>query len=180
MKISIDTTETFQKATRHFTIKSDNQFKIPSIGLIQSWKFLNKENETLNPFLIFGNFELQIKQIDSTFTDTIDIAKIRQYIRQIDFPESEDEIKLSQLEHFMCGQQIKSIQYYHSVPSSELFNCLFTSEMNVYIELRNSSNETITDDFQIEETYWEKKVPSKNSSNEQTNPISKNVNKNSN
>lgn len=159
MKISIDTKETFQQATRHFTIKSENQFKIPSIGLIKSWKILNKNDQELNPFLIFGNYELEVKKLVPTMTDTICIGQIRQYLREIDYPETDDDMKLLQLEDFMCGQQIKSIQYYHGVPTSELFNCLFTSELNVYIELRNSINVAIDEEFQIEETYWEKKVP---------------------
>lgn len=178
MKISINPNETFRQATRQFTLKSENRFKTPSTGLIKSWKILNNENEHLNAFVIFGNYELEITKIIPSFatSKTISVDEIRQYIREIDYPETEDDIKLLQLEDFICSQQIKSIQYYHSVPSSELYNCLFTSELNVYIELRDNFNQVIQDDLQIEETYWEKNLPTGNENETNNEKQTKNSN----
>jgi len=168
MKISINIKETFQCATRHFNLKSSNGFKIPSVGLIHSWKVINQDEKVYYPFLIIGNFELDLKRLLPETKDIISIGELRKYIRGIDYPETDEQVHLLQLEDFMCGQQIKSIQYYHGVSTCDLFHSIFTGDLNVYLEIRDDKNQLIDEEFQIEETYWEKQVP-KNLINENRN-----------
>jgi hypothetical protein len=70
------------------------------------------------------------------------------------------------MEHFLYSQQLKSIEYYYTIQNKDLFDSIFTSGMNVYIELQyseknnekdNEMKEQLSiDEITIEETYWDK------------------------
>jgi hypothetical protein len=176
----------FKLSTRKYTLSTNNNFKIPSIGLIQSLKLLNysdlieKYNHSKIQLLLqVGNFPININDIlnissssieyetnDTTRevdtpNDTIDIKKIREYIRNIDYPETDYENKLLNFEQYLFSQQLKCTEHYYTISNKDLQNSLFTSGVNVYvivryIDIENNQIVEINDDLVIEETYFEK------------------------
>jgi hypothetical protein len=169
----------YKLSTRTYTLTKDKHFKIPSIGLIQSFKILNfnsilekYSNENLNekyilkivPCITIGNFKIIPKNLFlNNDTSNISIKDLRNYIRNIDFPETEFENQLINFEHYLFSQQLKSTEYYYTIKNNDLYDSIFTSGLNIYIELHIDSNcddiniENIeNNDLIIEETYWEK------------------------
>ena len=161
----------YKLSTRKYNLTKDKQFKIPSIGLIQSFKILNLnsilekyKNLQLIPVLIIGNFEITPTLLyNHQDTSIISIKDLRNYIRNIDFPETEIDNKLINFEHYLFSQQLKCTDHYYTIKNNDLYDCIFTSGLNVYIELRDVNNsqnkdihEQIIDDLDIEETFWEK------------------------
>jgi len=139
----------FKLSTRNYTINFNKQYKIPSIGLIQSFKIINYEeiinsindlNKNIVPILTVGNYEIIPSELyEHTDKSIISIKELRNHIRNIDFIDS-NENKLFNFEHYLFSQQLKSIEFYHSVSNNDLYDCIFTSGLNVYIELKNLNN----------------------------------------
>ena len=191
----------FKLSTRKYTLSTNNHFKIPSIGLIQSFKLLNysdlieKYNHSkIQVLLQVGNFPININdmlnyrrqtsadagvsaqsnssvdrfenndktdQNDTLKNDTIDIKQLREYIRNIDYPESDYENKLLNFEQYLFSQQLKCTEHYYTLSNKDLQDSLFTSGVNVYVivnyvDIENNQNVEINDDLIIEETYFEK------------------------
>ena len=162
--------DNYKLSTRTYTLNSEKQFKIPSIGLIQSFKILNynelkEKYSILKPVLLLGNFKIIPQELYSPENiDTISIKELREYIRNMDFPNNSYENNLISMEHYLYSQQLKSTEYYYTIQNKDLFDSIFTSGMNVYIELHyceNKENDTeetlsVVDEITIEETFWDK------------------------
>lgn len=159
--------DNYKLSTRTYTLNSEKQFKIPSIGLIQSFKILNyndlkEKYSILKPVLLLGNFKIIPQKLYSPENiDTISIKELREYIRNMDFPNDSYENNLISMEHYLYTQQLKSTEYYYTIQNKNLFDSIFTSGMNVYIELHYCENEneetmSIIDEITIEETFWDK------------------------
>lgn len=152
----------YKLSTRKYTLTNEKNFKIPSIGLIQSFKITNfkelseKYNSEIVPVLTIGNFEISPQSL-YTHEDKsiISIKDLRNYIRNIDLPETDIDNKLINFEHYLFSQQLKCTEHYYTIKNSDLNDCIFTSGLNLYIELKNE-NKTIEEEIYIEETYWEK------------------------
>ena len=100
-------------------------------------------------------------QNDTLKNDTIDIKQLREYIRNIDYPESDYENKLLNFEQYLFSQQLKCTEHYYTLSNKDLQDSLFTSGVNVYVivnyvDIENNQNVEINDDLIIEETYFEK------------------------
>lgn len=169
--------DNYKLSTRCYTLNREKQFKVPSIGLIQSFKIQNydklkEQYSILRPVLFLGNFKITPQELYTPENeDVISIKELREHIRNIDFPNDVYENNLINMEHFLYSQQLKSIEYYYTIQNKDLFDSIFTSGMNVYIELEYSenddeNNETTKsdeikeqlsiDEITIEETYWDK------------------------
>lgn len=158
--------DNYKLSTRCYTLNKEKQFKIPSIGLIQSFKIQNynklkEQYSILLPVLFLGNFKITPQELYTPENeDVISIKELREHIRNIDFPNDVYENNLLNMEHFLYSQQLKSTEYYYTVQNKDLFESIFTSDMNVYIELHYKTNETSEtvdfDEISIEETYWDK------------------------
>jgi|LakMenE18May11ns_1017448.scaffolds.fasta_scaffold9627160_1 hypothetical protein len=184
----------YNLSTRKYTLSKNNNYKIPSVGLIQSFKILNYNdlcdkylknkdlsinNFQLKPSLIIGNFTIVPSDLNSnldsnldsnlnsSINDIISIKDIRNYIRNIDYPETDYHNQLLNFENYLFSQQLKSTEYYYTINNKDLQNSIFNSGVNVYIEMLlnnskisnnydNSNYNRIDDDLLIEETYWDK------------------------
>lgn len=156
--------DNYKLSTRSYTLNQDKQFKIPSIGLIRSFKITNydilkEQYSILKPVLLLGNFKIIPEELYTPENkDTISISELREHIRNIDLPNDVYENNLISMEHYLYSQQLKSIEYYYTIQNKDLFDSIFTSGMNVYIELHYNENgeEKILDEVSIEETFWDK------------------------
>ena len=90
----------FKLSTRNYTLSTNNNFKVPSIGLIQSFKIQNFDSliekyKNIKLVLTIGNFQIETSDLYNSETkDTISIKELRNYIRNIDFPETDFDNKL--------------------------------------------------------------------------------------
>lgn len=161
----------FKLSTRNYTLSLNNNYKIPSIGLIQSFKVVNYheikdkyKDKQLLLFITVGNFGIVPYTMYPTSEDTICINTLRNYIRNIDFPETDLDNKLINFEHYLFSQQLKCTEHYYTINNNDLQNAIFTSGINLYIDIKyvnKDENEreqliTIEDELTIEETYWDK------------------------
>jgi hypothetical protein len=165
----------YKLSTRKYSVSYNNNYKIPSIGLIQSFKLINyqelkeKYNKDIVLSITIGNFTIVPYNLFTKDKDVIDIKNLRNYIREIDFPDDDYHNKLINFENFLFSQQLKCTEHYYTIKNSDLQNSIFTSGINVYIELKcvNESSGRINDEssgrindkdteLQIEETFWDK------------------------
>ena len=97
------------------------------------------------------------------------IKSLRNYIRNIDFPETDFDNKLINFEHYLFSQQLKCTEHYYTINNKDLQNSIFTSGINIYIDIKeNNENKDdsqteivdgftlIEEELQIEETFWDK------------------------
>jgi hypothetical protein len=156
--------DNYKLSTRSYTLNKEKQFKIPSIGLLGSFRITNykelkEQYSILKPVLLLGNFKIIPQELYTPENeDTISIKELREHIRNIDLPNDVYENNLISMEHYLYSQQLKSIEYYYTIKNKDLFDCIFTSGMNVYIELHYVENgeDKIFDEITIEETFWDK------------------------
>ena len=153
----------YKLSTRNYTVSKNNNFKIPSIGLIQSFKIINfneineKYKNNLKIKITIGNFSITPSNLFKVENENVlSIKEIRNYIRNIDFPENDYENQLINFEHFLFSQQLKSTEHYYTIKNNDLQNSIFTSGINVYIEIIEENNNIIEEELQIEETFWDK------------------------
>ena len=170
----------YKLSTRNYTLTFENNFKIPSVGLIQSFKLLNyneiKEKYKDKDIIIvitIGNFKIHTHKLFSCDEDIICIKSLRNYIRNIDDIVSDYDNDLINFEHFLFSQQLKCTEHYYTIKNSDLQNSIFTSGINVYIDVRemlhsneqssdssdnrnNSELVILDDELKIEETFWDK------------------------
>ena len=166
----------YKLSTRNYTLDSKNNFKIPSVGLIQSFKILNyneiKEkykNKHIIIAITIGNFKIHTHKLFTSDEDIICIKSLRKYIRDIDDIVSDYDIELINFEHFLFSQQLKCTEHYYTIKNTDLQNSIFTSGINVYIDIREILHSTqpcsdkqncesiiLDDELKIEETFWDK------------------------
>ena len=167
----------YKLSTRNYPVSSNNNFKIPSIGLIQSFKILNyneiKEKYSNKDIIIvvtIGNFPIYIHKLLPCDEDVINIKDLRDYIRNLDDIVNDYDNDLIKFENFLFSQQLKCTEHYYTIKNEELKNSIFTSGINVYIDIReyipSIDNELsveyltdlkiLDDELKIEETFWDK------------------------
>jgi hypothetical protein len=160
----------YKLSTRNYTLSLNNNYKIPSVGLIQSFKVVNYDeiiekhkDKKLLLFITVGNFGIVPYSMYTTSENIICVKTLRNYIRNIDFPETDFDNKLINFEHYLFSQQLKCTEHYYTLNNSDLQNAIFTSGINVYIDIKYEDNKdnkeqliTIEDDLTIEETFWDK------------------------
>ena len=173
----------YKLSTRNYSLSIDNNYKIPSIGLIHSFKILNYnelKNKNKNTIVItIGNFPIPVHKLfidketqSSGIIDDniISIKELRNYIRNIDDINNDYDNNLIQFEHFLFSQQLKCTEHYYTIKNEDLVNSIFTSGINLYIDIRelksNDNNELsieslnemkiLDEELKIEETFWDK------------------------
>ena len=103
----------YKLSTRNYSVSGNNNYKIPSIGLIQSFKLVNfkelkeKYNKDIILSITVGNFTIIPYNLFTKEKDVINIEQLRNYIRELDFPEDDYQNKLIIFEHFLFSQQLK-------------------------------------------------------------------------
>ncbi len=173
----------YKISTRNYSLSSNNNYKIPSIGLIKSFKILNYDeiknkynDDDISIILTIGNFPIYVHKLFKDDINVINIEDLRNYIRNLDYIITDYEHDLLKLDNFIFSQQIKCTEHYYTINNKDLQNALFTSGINVYIDLRinksceiNESSvydelsleylnnmQIIDEELKIEETFWDK------------------------
>ena len=171
----------YKLSTRNYTISNNNNYKIPSIGLINSFKILNYneikdkyKDKDIITVLTIGNFPIYINKIFTFNDDVISIKNLRCYIRNLDDIISDYDNDLIKLENYLFSQQLKCTEHYYTINNEELKNSIFTSGINVYIDIRENNILNTLDNFtelsieylnnmkildeelKVEETFWDK------------------------
>ncbi len=147
-----------KKNTRQFPANSDKNFIIPSKGMICGWKIIPEDDEQKNniiskpPNLVLNNFEIKIPRRDPL---VICLKEMRDYIRdEIYFTDNEDKNELTSLEALFSGMQIQATEFYSTMSTDEMYDCIFTRDFkSVSLEFGDYDPGNIT----IEETYWDRK-----------------------
>ncbi len=135
--------------TRTFTIKKNQDYKFPSKGLIHSWEI---KCNVPNLKLLINNYIVNIKLQNPLF---FPVSEIRNYIRNIDCPETIDENNLCNIEGLLFKSQIDAIEFYPTLTTQNLYNSIFNRDLT--IQLKCLDNSDTPDEILIEETYWDRK-----------------------
>lgn len=138
---------------RIYKLKKNNNYKIPSKGLIQSWKVLNCG---FIPILVVNDYKIKHSRKQK---ELISIPELRKYIREIEFPQTQIEKELDNIENNFCMYQLYATEYYKTLPNEDLFNSLFTRDINVNLYFGPNA----PDEIEIEEEYWDRNSDSNNS-----------------
>ncbi len=141
-------------ASRNNTLYKNQDYKIPSKGLIRGWKITSEVPDNLYPVLSFGEEKLNIPRKDRLY---ISLEEIRKYIRNIEVPESLEETRLLTLEHLFFGFQLAAMTFYPSLSSEELENSLFTRDIKDYrITFNGNDEDSFPEAITVEEDYWDR------------------------
>lgn len=151
--------DSYKLSTRNYSLNFNNLYKIPSIGLIKSFKIINynKLNEQYStqdyqyvPVITIGNFTVYpFLLYKPESIDTINVKDIRNSIRDI-FSESDYQNKAITLEASLFTQQLKSLEYYYTLKKQDISDSLFTSGINVYIEIQRIHCSTLNSIYKQE------------------------------
>ena len=133
-------------STRKYKIKKDENYTIPSKGLIESWRLVDCIN--FIPILYINGKIIKFKRENKNI---ISIPELRNYIRNID-SEDENFILLDNLENVMYHEQLYALEYYQSLSNNDMFNSLFTKNLNIQLSFGDYG----PDEVEIEETYWDR------------------------
>ena len=133
-------------STRKYKIKKDENYTIPSKGLIKSWRLVDCIN--FIPILYINGKIIKFKRENKNI---ISIPELRNYIRNIDI-EDENFILLDNLENVMYHEQLYALEYYQSLSNNDMFNSLFTKNLNIQLSFGDYG----PDEVEIEETYWDR------------------------
>ena len=135
---------TCQLKTRSYKIYKDQGYKIPSIGLLKSWKW----NIDIKPTLVFGSFTTDKFQ---DFTNKFDMKVFREYLREM-IPMTVEENKLITFEEFLYGCQLNAIEWYQKISDyNEFYNTIFNQHVNIFIDFKDGP-----DSVDIEEEYYDR------------------------
>ena len=122
-------------------IKSKHDFTIPTKGLIKSWKVESKSI----PELYFGTMKIDIPRKD---LHIFDFSEIREYIRNIDIPQTQEEIQLLSLEASFFAYQISAFQFYKSLSDYEFNNSLFTRDIStIIIKIKDEEEVNVIEEY---------------------------------
>jgi hypothetical protein len=131
---------------RDYTIKKDelNRYKIPSTGLILEWKI-----ETPGKFkLFFSDFHINIPVKNNIFN----IFEMREYMRNL-IPETEEEVKLDNIERTLYSTQLNAIEYYKGLKLNDFNSSIFTKDIKpIYFTLEGKK----LDSIKITEKYYDR------------------------
>jgi hypothetical protein len=144
-------------SSRKNTLYKDQNYVIPSKGLITGWRITSEYPSSLFPVLTLGSYKLNIPRKDKNY---ISIKEIRDYIRNIDLPETEDEQKMINIDNLFFGFQLAAITFYPSLTTEEFNDSVFTrdiKEMSVqFINTSEDGEEELPEAITIEEDYWDR------------------------
>lgn len=126
---------------REYKIKKDENYKVPSKGMIVSWRL---KTEVKNPRLVVDDYT-----VEYDFKDFFSVSQLRNYVRDISFPEKEEDDRLITLEDKFYLNQLYGTEFYQFLSNRELFDSLFTRDMNIRFVFDDSPEEVV-----IVEEYW--------------------------
>jgi tRNA-binding EMAP/Myf-like protein len=150
MSISSNNKPTIKINTRVYKVKKSEGYIIPSKGMICSWKVLDKKCKIVPCFCINDRIIISPRKNKKI----IDIAELRNYIRNIDVPEEPHEIELDSFENLFYNYQLYGIQFYQTLTNKQLFDSLFTRDIK---QIQISFGPNGPDEVEIEETYWDRR-----------------------
>lgn len=145
-----------KKNTRTFSIKQNTGYSIPSKGMICEWKIIPsspEEEEMIKdnpPKLCLDDYPINIPFKNPLI---ISLQEMREYIRDIYYPEDSDQNTLLSLETMFCGFQLQAVEFYSDLSTDDRFKCLFTRDFKkVSLDFGNFKPESLN----IEEIYWDR------------------------
>lgn len=137
--------------TRRFTVKKNENYSVPSKGLIRSWRMVDKNSKFI-PILYINNRAVVTPRSDIR---VVSIPEIRNYIRNMECTGEERQVELDAFEQLFYSYQLYGIEYYPSLSNKELFDSLFTRDIK---RLQLSFGKNGPDEVEIEEEFWDRKV----------------------
>ncbi len=135
--------------TRIYCLLPQDDFKVPSKGLIAGWKIIGGLKPSYRPQLIINGVKVPTEW-SSSDKSVLSIGDLRKYLREL-YPDSEAENKLIQLEQHFLSLQIQAVQHY-DLPTSEFFNSMFTHGLD---SLNFSFGKKKPKIIRVEESYYE-------------------------
>jgi|694.fasta_scaffold126731_2 hypothetical protein len=139
------------KSRSHF-LNLQNNFTIPTKGLIKSWKIVGD----IPGELFLGGIHLNTPRND---INVFDFNEIRGYIRDMDIQYDVSDVILTNLEATFYSYQLDAIQFYPSLDTDVFFNTLFTRDIKP-IEFKFT--EIPQNDIEIIEEYYDRTNENKN------------------
>lgn len=138
--------------TRTYKIKSQENYKIPSKGMILSW--------TVNDKSLCPTLYIDGEKVEYSFTDnSMSIKELRDYISTI-VPMTREEDSLVSLGDKIYLQQLYGMEYYKHLSNTELSSCIFTRDMNIQILFSNETSNGSVDEedreVEITEIYYKR------------------------
>ena len=143
--------------TRTYTIKKSEGYKIPSIGLIRSWKVITNQNDTdtqthLIPTLLINDIRIDLPKKNQY---VISIPEIRDYIKTTDDYDMYIQDCLQNIEILLFSHQINAIQYYPTLSNKDFFESIFTKDISVKLVFKTKDT---PEEILIEEEYYDRKT----------------------
>jgi len=130
--------------TRTFKIYKKESYKIPSVGLLKSWTF---KNTSLIPRIVLNGHKIKFD-----FKDKIDMAVLRNYIRNF-YPEEPEDNELITLESKLYKEQLICLEFYKQIPLNKLYDCIFNRDISIEFDFGENQ---IPEELDIEEEYIER------------------------
>ncbi len=129
--------------TRKYKIKKDQDYVVPSKGLILSWKILNCK---FVPILYINDKIIKYPRKDKNI---ISLKELRDYIR-----ETYDSPFLESLENVFYINQLYGIEFYKTLSNKDLFNSIFTRDIKIQLHFGKNGPEEV----EVEEEYWDRGI----------------------
>lgn len=130
--------------TRTYKLYKDDNYLVPSKGLLKSWRFKNSTS-----IVLFVDEE----KVPFEFSDGyVSITKLRNYIRAIDAPYSSTEVYLDKLEDKFYYHQIFARKYYPTLTNQDLFDAVFTEDIKISFSFPDNPAR-----IEVEEEFWDRK-----------------------
>lgn len=136
--------------TRRYKVKKSQEYTVPSKGLIRYWKMVDNNCKFI-PILYINGRAIRTPRSDK---NTISISEIRNYIRNLEYIESQQEHELELFEQLFFNNQLYGIEYYKTLTNKELSESLFTRDIK---KLQISFGSNGPEEVEIEEEFWDRK-----------------------
>ncbi len=147
--------------TRNYKLKREDKFAFRNTCLVQNLR-IERARNLLHLRLVINEVKLEpTSKAHDHFV--FDIPTIRENIRNLEPFGPENNLLLS-LEDALVFNQMNAMSYYKSVPSSDLYNVLFTKDMAVQFELvvkADVSELNVTETYYLSDTQLEKEAEQK-------------------
>lgn len=147
--------------TREYKIRQSNNYSIPSKRLVKSWT-LKPKDRAQHDLLCEHPPRIKIKDLDIYFNwqNTRDdplhysLADLRNYARNIQCPETEEEEQIVELDRIFFAEQIDANEYYKNISSKDFFESVFTMKMNLNFEFQSEDIANKVGTVIVEEVYY--------------------------
>lgn len=156
---------------RKFKITRKDNFKIPSKGVIVSWKLLPSTSQlsellsAIPPIIKIDNLKTFLIWLSDKDPLYFSLSSWRKQSRSILCPESEDEKQIVELDRIFFAEQLDIGNYYTQLTAKEKFNSIFTLRLDFSFEF-HPNIATIIDEIEVEEYYYPRQTSNTdNSSN---------------